>query len=57
MKADEKKETKTSGEFLVEGLHQSRTILISQQVDSKLTQRVMASLLLMDQEDNKKPKV
>jgi len=56
MKTDEKKEAKTtSGEFLVEGLHQSRTILISQQVDSKLTQRVMASLLLMDQEDTKKP--
>lgn len=56
MKADEKKETKTTnGEFLVEGLHQSRTILISQQVDSKLTQRVMASLLLMDQEDTQKP--
>jgi ATP-dependent Clp protease protease subunit len=55
MKADEKDETKTSSEFLVEGLHQSRTILISQQVDSKLTQRVMASLLLMDQEDPQKP--
>lgn len=55
MKADEKDETKTSSEFLVEGLHHSRTILISQQVDSKLTQRVMASLLLMDQEDPQKP--
>ncbi|MGA1195629.1 MAG: ClpP family protease [Candidatus Latescibacterota bacterium] len=55
MKADEKDKTKTSSEFLVEGLHHSRTILISQQVDSKLTQSVMASLLLMDQEDPQKP--
>lgn len=55
MKTEEKKETTHSGEFLVHGLHQNRTILISQQVDNKLTQRVMASLLLMDQEDSEKP--
>ncbi|MBT3605634.1 MAG: ATP-dependent Clp protease proteolytic subunit [Candidatus Latescibacteria bacterium] len=55
MKTEEKKETTPSGEFLVHGLHQSRTILISQQVDSKLTERIMASLLIMDQEDSEKP--
>jgi len=51
----EKKETPVSGEFISQSLHQNRTILISQQVDSKLTQRVMASLLLMDQDDPTKP--
>jgi ATP-dependent Clp protease protease subunit len=55
MKTDEKKKNAPSGEFIVHGLHQSRTILISDQVDSKLTQRVMASLFIMDQEDPKKP--
>ena len=52
---EEKKETPVSGEFIAQSLHQNRTILISQQVDSKLTQRVMASLLLMDQDDPTKP--
>jgi len=55
MKEEEKKETPVSNEFISQGLHQNRTILISQQVDNKLTQRVMASLLLMDQADSKKP--
>lgn len=55
MKEDEKQKTSESGNFILEGLHQNRTILISQQVDNKLTQRVMASLLLMDQENSKKP--
>jgi ATP-dependent Clp protease protease subunit len=55
MKTDKKKKTTTRGEFLAESLHQSRTIIISQQVDSKLTQRVMASLLIMDQADHEKP--
>lgn len=52
---EEKKEKPVSGEFISQSLHQNRTILISQQVDSKLTQHVMASLLLMDQDDPTKP--
>ncbi|MDA0711547.1 MAG: ATP-dependent Clp protease proteolytic subunit [bacterium] len=55
MKTDKKKKSAARGEFLVHGMHQNRTILISQQVDSKLTERVMASLFLMDQDDPKKP--
>lgn len=52
---EEKKALPVSGEFISQSLHQNRTILISQQVDSKLTQHVMASLLLMDQDDPTKP--
>ena len=51
---EETKETH-SGEFISKGLHDRRTVLLSEPISPKLTQRVMASLLLMDHEDPKSP--
>lgn len=55
MKEDEKKDDVHPSEFMSHGLHKRRTILLSEPVSPELTQRIMASLLLMDQEDQEKP--
>ncbi|MCZ6636408.1 MAG: ATP-dependent Clp protease proteolytic subunit [bacterium] len=48
--------TETSpGEFLARSLLQTRTVLISDAIDHKLTQKVVAQLLLLDEEDPEKP--
>ena len=55
---DEDEEKEAEGEdraFLGRNLLKARTILISDPIDHRLTTRVMAQLLLMDNEDPKKP--
>lgn len=55
MKTDKKEQEAPPTEFLSHSLHKNRTILISEPIDNKVSQRVLASLLLMDQEDSAKP--
>ncbi|MDP6037320.1 MAG: ATP-dependent Clp protease proteolytic subunit [Candidatus Latescibacteria bacterium] len=55
MKSAEKQQEASPTEFLSHGLHKRRTILISDPIDNKVSQRVLASLLLMDQDDTEKP--
>ena len=52
--AEEESEEKKDqdGNFLGKGLLNARTILISDQVDHKLTAKVMAQLLFLDHEDS-----
>ena len=55
MKSAEKQQEASPTEFLSHGLPKRRTILISDPIDNKVSQRVLASLLLMDQDDTEKP--
>jgi ATP-dependent Clp protease protease subunit len=54
---EEEKEEKVErdGEFLGRSLIKSRTILISDPIDHKLTNRVIAQLLYLDSDDAEKP--
>ena len=55
MKTNETETQAPPGEFLTRSLHQRRIILISEPIDHKVSQRVLASLLVMDQEDPESP--
>jgi ATP-dependent Clp protease protease subunit len=52
---EKEKEGKDDGEFLGRSLMKGRTILISDPIDHKLTSRVIAQLLHLDDTDPKKP--
>ena len=52
---DEEEKEPKDGEFLGRGLIKTRTILISDSVDHKLTARVTAQLLFLDSEDAEAP--
>ena len=52
---EEEDERGEPGEYLGRSLLKSRTILISEPVMPGLTRRVLAQLLLMDEEDGEKP--
>lgn len=47
--------SRSDGSFIGKGLMESRTILISDPVDHKLTAKVTAQLLYLDSQDAKKP--
>jgi ATP-dependent Clp protease protease subunit len=50
-----KKDEKSLSQSFIRGLMKSRTILISQPIVSELTERVLAQLLLLEQEDAETP--
>lgn len=52
---EEEEKSERDGEFLGRSLIKARTILISDPIDPKLTSRVIAQLLYLDQDDTGKP--
>ncbi len=55
MEGDEEKESKEVNRFLDKELLKSRTLIISQQIDSQLAKYIYSALILLENEDPTKP--